>query len=91
MRNRLATRSTTAAPLNAALIDFFLLGWDGVDRHAAAARGDEDYNWLLPWELTDEEAAALWRSHRTWLMQEWKRRGGKGQPWGVEGYENGNV
>ena len=27
---------------------------------------------------------ALWRKHHAWLLTEWQRRGGDGQPWGAQ-------
>ena len=28
----------------------------------------------------------LWREHRTWLVAEWRRRGGTGDPWILRGH-----
>jgi hypothetical protein len=73
-------RTAAVDPLQLALapetVDVLLDGWRAQQTaHSADPRSDP----LEPFTL---DLAAVWRQHRPLLLAEWRRRGGRGQPWG---------
>ena len=77
-------RTATRPPLNLALIDWLLNGQPrtGAEIAALGAEG-AGYDAFIEFEMPGPDLAALWRQHRGWLLAEWQRRGGQGQPWGA--------
>ena len=81
--NRYAARGVQ---LTATLRELLLRGWTAPvppDGH-----GDDPFEEFF---LSDEDFAALWREHRSALLQEWTRRCGQGRPWAAERFEKDTI
>ena len=67
------------------LATLLLCGWSA--EHVTIA-GLPDDNQFRIFEYSDEMLAAAWRTHRTRLRREWRRRGHTGEPWAAQQFEH---
>lgn len=74
-------RTAPTLPLRVELVDWLLDGAvrNGDDNDPARAPGV--YDAFLEFDTPGPDLPALWATHRAWLLEEWRRRGGVGQPW----------
>jgi len=63
--------------LTAPLVHILLDGWGGPPPPGGYGADDP----FVIFELTDSQWEALWRAHRAFLLQEWRRRGQAGRCW----------
>ena len=70
--------AATGCGLAPETVDVLLGGWTAPNiNYSADPRSD-------PFEVFTIDLPAAWLRHRTWLLREWRRRGGDGRPWGSQ-------
>jgi hypothetical protein len=74
---------TNALPMRLEVVDWLLNGHTLACDDADPLRATGVYDPFIEFEpeSTWPDLRALWQQHRAWLLAEWERRGGTGQPW----------
>lgn len=70
-----------AAPLRLEVVDWLLEGQVRRSDEADPLRATGVYDSFIEFDEPGPDLAAAWRQHQPWLLAEWTRRGGLGQPW----------
>jgi hypothetical protein len=81
MRRRAARAN--AAPLPVSVVDYLLTGTCLTVDESRAAGIDDEYDacaLYLDYGMPGDLERA-WQQNRAWLVGEWRRRGGSGEPW----------
>lgn len=76
-------RKVGAAPLRLEYVDWLLEGRTRSNDEADPLRRAGVYDAFLEfvWWEAGPDLLGLWQQHRAWLIAEFARRGGVGQPW----------
>ena len=77
-------RTAAGTPMPLEVVDWLLEGGVRRNDEQDPLRRTGVYDAFLEFEPgPGPDLRAAWRQHRTWLLAEWARRGGSGEPWGV--------
>lgn len=69
------------------LVDWLLEGHCRRPDERDPLRRDGVYDGFLEFDTPGPDLPALWRAHRTALLDEWARRGGRGRPWAAKQFD----
>jgi hypothetical protein len=70
---------------SAEMLDILIDGWSAPQ--PADGYGEDHQRFDVFW-LSDAQWRDLWQQHRALILAEWERRGGLGQPAGMEWFED---